>query len=268
MSDYPNGKMLVEVDWLKQHLSDPKLRLLDVRTSDPRLPMGYRMGHIPGAIALDPAREFYILTPHGRDVAASEMIANALGSRSIANDSTIVIYDEWTGQLAAMTFWILSLTGHRDLYILHGGWSKWQKSGGAVTQQAPQFAVVEYRAERNEDLRATADWIQANQSRPDLLLLDVRSDGEYGMGHIPGAVNLSWDVTLDPQTQTFRDSATLRKQLETVGATPDKEIVAYCASGARSSHMFATMRLLGYPRIRNYNGSMMDWMQMRGLPVE
>jgi thiosulfate/3-mercaptopyruvate sulfurtransferase len=268
MSEYPNGNMLVEVDWLKQHLQDSTLRILDVRSSDPRLPMGYRMGHIPGAIALDPTREFYARTPHGRDVATSETIASALGSRGVTNDSKIVIYDEWTGQLAAMTYWVLRMIGHRDLHILHGGWAMWQKGGGIVTQDAPGFAAVEYRAERNENLRATAEWIQANDSRQDLLLLDVRSDGEYSMGHIPGAVNLSWDVVLDPQTQTFRDSATLRKQLELVGATPDKEIVAYCASGARSSHMFATLQLLGYPRIRNYNGSMMDWLQARGLPVE
>lgn len=268
MSAYPNGKMLVEVDWLKQHLNEPNLRVLDVRTSDPRLPMGYRMGHVPGAIALDPTREFYARMPHGRDVAPTETIAQALGSRGISSDSTIVIYDEWTGQLAAMTFWILKMMGHRDLAILHGGWAMWQKSGGAVTNDVPQFAATTYRAEPNENLRATAEWIQANASRPDLVLLDVRSDGEYGMGHIPGAVNLSWDVALDPQTQTFRDPATLRKQLESVAATPDKEIVAYCASGARSSHMFATLQLLGYPRVRNYNGSMMDWMQMRGLPVE
>jgi len=268
MSDYPNTQMLVEVDWLKQHLNDPKIRLLDVRTSDPRLPMGYRMGHIPGAMALDTTREFYARTAHGRDIAPADEIANALGARGISRDSTIVIYDEWTGQLAAMTFWALRTVGHHDLKILHGGWALWQKSGGAATQNAPQPETVEYRAQPNENFRATADWIQANTSRPDILLLDVRSDGEYGMGHIPGAVNLSWDAALDPQTQTFKDATTLRKQLESVGATPDKEIVAYCASGARSSHMFTTLQLLGYPRVRNYNGSMMDWLQMRGLPVE
>lgn len=268
MSDYPNTQMLVDIDWLKQRLNDPNLRILDVRTSDPRLPMGYRMGHVPGAIALDPTREFYARMPHGRDVAPTEIIAQALGSHGVSHDTTVVIYDEWTGQLAAMTFWVLRMIGHRDLHILHGGWALWQKSGGAVKQNAPQLPAVEYRAELNENLRANADWIQANSSRPDMLLLDVRSDGEYGMGHIPGAVNLSWDSALDPQTQTFRDSATLRKQLESVGATPDKEIVAYCASGARSSHMFVTLQLLGYPRVRNYNGSMMDWVQTRGLPVE
>jgi thiosulfate/3-mercaptopyruvate sulfurtransferase len=88
------------------------------------------------------------------------------------------------------------------------------------------------------------------------------------MGHIPGAVNLPFDFSLDMKTQTFKETATLKAELEGVGATPDKEIVAYCASGARSSHMFTTLQLLGYPRVRNYDGSMNDWYQMRGLDIE
>jgi len=267
MSEYPNN-ILVEVDWLKQHLKDPNLRILDARASDPRLPIGYRMGHIPGAIQFDPSRTFWMRGARGRDFAAGEQIARELGERGVSNDSVVIVYDEWTGQLAAMTYWGLQMVGHRDVKILHGGWAAWQKSGGAISQDAPTFAPAPYRADENKNARATADWIQANSSRPDVLLLDVRSDGEYQMGHIPGAVNLNWEGSLDPQTQNFKDAATLKAQLESVGATPDKEIIPYCASGARSSHMFTTLTLLGYPRVRNYDGSMMDWYQVRGLPVE
>ena len=267
MSNYPNN-ILVEIDWLKQHLNDSNLRILDARASDPRLPMGYRTGHIPNAIQFDPSRTFWTRGAHGRDFAAGEQIARGLGERGITNDSVVVVYDEWTGQLAAMTFWGLQMVGHREVKILHGGWAAWQKSGGAIAQDAPAFAPAQYRAEPREIYRATAEWIQANAARADLLLLDVRSDGEYLGGHIPGAVNLNWDASLDPPTQNFKDAATLRAQLESVGATSDKEIIAYCASGARSSHMFTTLTLLGYPRVRNYDGSMMDWYQARGLPVE
>ena len=267
MSAYPND-ILVDVVWLQQHLNDSNLRLLDARASDPRLPMGYRISHIPGAIQFDPSRTFWTRGAHGRDFAASEEIARGLGERGIANDSVVVVYDEWTGQLATMTFWGLAMVGHPNVKILHGGWAAWQKSGGAITQDISPFAPTLYRAEPRADYRATADWIQANAQRADLVLLDVRSDGEYGMGHIPGAVNLSWDSAIEPQSQMFKDPATLRAQLDAVGATPDKEIVAYCASGARSSHTFTTLTLLGYSRVRNYDGSMMDWYQLRGLPVE
>lgn len=269
MSDYPNNTLLVDTDWMNHHLNDhPNVRILDVRVTDPRLQVGYRMGHIPGAIAFDPSRELFIRTQHGRDVAAVEKIAESLGQRGISAESLIVIYDEWTGQLATMTFWVLRLLGHVNLRILHGGWALWQKSGGATSLDVPEFAPTSYHAQPNQNYRADADWIQANVSRPDVLLLDSRSTGEYEMGHIPGAVNLSWDLSLDPQMQNFKDPATLRAQLESVGATPEKEIIAYCATGARSSHMFTTLSLMGYSRIRNYDGSMMDWYQVRGLPVE
>lgn len=267
MSEYPNAEILVEVEWLKQHLGDPHIRILDVRASDPRLPIGYRMGHIPGAIEIDPSREFFATTDHTRALAPAEKIAEALGRRGISADSTVVIYDEWTGTLAAMTYWALRVTGHRDLRILHGGWEAWEKSGGMISQNAPECSPAHYRAQPNLDARATAEWIQENSSRPDVFLLDVRTPGEFDMGHIPGAMNLPYDLCLNLQTQTFKDARTLRAQLEAVGATPDKEIVAYCAAGARSSHTFVALQLLGYPRARNYDGSWSDWI-LRGLPVE
>lgn len=267
MGSYPNN-LLVEVDWLKEHLNDPKLRILDTRANDSRLPIGYRTGHIPNAIAFDPTRVFWTRSAHGRDFAPLPSITAGLGERGISNDSVVVIYDEWTGQLASMTFWGLAMVGHPNVKILHGGWAAWQKSGGTISQDTPQISPAQYQTAGSENVRATADWIRQNSSRSDFLLLDTRSDGEYEMGHIPRAVNLSWDTSLDPRTQNFKDAATLRAQLESVGATPDKEIIAYCASGARSSHMFTTLTLMGYPRVRNYDGSMMDWYQVRGLPVE
>ena len=267
MSDYP-ADILVEVEWLSHHLDDPQMRLLDVRAGDPRLPMGYRMGHIPQAVALDVGRDFFVFAHGARQLGEPAQIALALAQRGIANDTRVVIYDEWTGQLAAFTYWVLRYVGHRDIKILHGGWAAWQSSKGETTREAPQFAPGAYHARQDDNARATAEWIQANAERPDVLLLDARTEGEYAMGHIAGAVNLPFDFSLEMRTQTFRDAAALKAELEAVGATPDKEIVVYCASGARSSHMFTTLQLLGYPRIRNYDGSMTDWYEIRGLAVE
>lgn len=268
MSEYPNPDMLVDVAWLKQHLNDPDLRLLDVRASDPRLPVGYRMGHIPGAIALDPTRDFFVFANGAPELAPDDKIAHALGKRGVSNETRVVIYDEWTGQLAAMCFWILRYVGHGNTQILHGGWAAWRNGDGAITTDIPPVAPVEFQPAVDDAARATAEWIQANAERPDVLLLDVRTPDEYAMGHIRAAVNLSYDAVLDSTTQTFLAASELRPLLESVGATPEKEIVTYCAAGARSAHMFATLQLLGYPRVRNYDGSMADWYHVRGLPVE
>lgn len=267
MNPYSNSELLVDVDWLRQLLGDSHVRVLDVRASDPRLPVGYRMGHIPGAMSLDPTRDFFVFANGVPALASPAKIAEALGKRGISNETQVVIYDEWTGQLAAMTYWILRYVGHRNSHILHGGWAAWQNADHPVTKDVPQIAPAEFHADVDEAARATAEWIQANVERPDILLLDVRTPDEFRMGHIPDAVNLSYDAVLEPTTGTFADEGRIRALLESVGATPDKEIVTYCAAGARSAHMFATLQLLGYARVRNYDGSMADWYHARGLPV-
>lgn len=266
MVQFPNQDILIDAAWLREHLY--QVKLLDVRASDPRLPIGYRMGHIPGAIALDPTRDFYVLEYSAPQLASVGEIANALGRQGVSSDSPIVIYDEWTGQLAALTYWIMRYVGHRDLRVLHGGWAEWKRSGGVVTREVPAFKQVDYAPQAQSHTRATAEWIQENANRPEVFLLDARTPDEFAMGHIPGARNLSYDAALDVRTQTFLDPEDIRRQLEEAGATPDKEIVTYCAAGARSAHMFLTLQLLGYKRVRNYEGSMTDWYHLRGLAIE
>lgn len=268
MNEYPNGELLTDAEWLKLNLNDPHLRILDVRASDARLPVGYRMGHVPGAFALDPTRAFFIFGNGAPDLASPAQIAQALGQCGISEDSPIVIYDEWTGQLATMTFWVMRYVGHKNVRILHGGWAMWRASGGPITRDVPSVAPVEYRPRTDQDARATAEWILDNNARPNVLLLDVRTPDEYNMGHIPNAVNLPYDASLELRTQTFKDADALSAQLRAAGVTPDKEIVTYCQSGSRSSHMFVTLQLLGYPHVRNYDGSMTDWYRVRRLPLE
>ncbi len=268
INEYPNTALLLDAQSLAQNLNNSRLRILDVRASDPRLPIGYRMGHIPRALALDPSRGFFTLDNGAHSLASSEHIAQALGEQGIANDSPVVVYDEWTGQLAALTFWILRYVGHANVQILHGGWAAWRASGGPITRDVPAVEPAQYRPAIDPEARATAEWIVENASRPDVLLLDVRTPDEYNMGHIPGAVNLPYDTSLDLRTQKFKDADTLKSQLKAVGVTPDKQVVTYCAAGSRSAHMFTALQLLGYPHVRNYDGSMTDWFHVRGLPVE
>lgn len=261
MNTYPND-LLVDSRWLTENLTRPNLRILDVRG------MGYRLGHIPQAIALNLGRDFFIFAGRAIEPAPPEHIAQSLSKLGVANDSTLILYDDTNDQPVALAYWLLRYIGHRDVKVLHGGFIGWRNANGAVSQDVPPIIPTQYRLQLNDDMIASAEWIQANENRADVLLLDARSNGEYVNGHIPGAVNLSYDSNLDWQTMLFRDANTLRAQFESIGATPDKEIVAYCHSGMRSSHMFLTLHLMGYPRVRNYTGSIADWYEMRHLPIE
>lgn len=259
---------LVSVNWLAAHLNDPQVRLLDTRVADPRLPMGYRAAHIPGAVPFDLNRDVYEMAPGGPRMKSPEQIAKTLGERGIGSDSTIVLYDEGTGPLAGTVFWLLKYLGHADVRVLNGGWHGWSRAGAPTTKEAAPVQPVIYTPRVDESQFSTADWIQENSARGDVQLLDTRTDSEYYMGHIPGAANLSFDEALDYATQGLKDETVLRQQFERVGITPDKEIVVYCGSGSRSAHTYMVLKALGYPRVRNYKGSMMDWAHLRGLPIE
>lgn len=267
MSDDSND-VLIEVAWLAQHLDDPSLHLIDARLADPRVPFGYRTGHIPHAIALDPLRDFFVYDSRTRELKSPEQIAEALGRHSITNDALIVLYDDWTGELAAIAFWVLRYIGHREVKILNGGLAAWHQAGGEITRAMPSAAITAYHAAPNDDTHATAEWIQQNAARSDMVLLDARSEQEFVAGHIPGAVNWSFEQALDLRAHRYRDIQRLQAQLKVIGATPDKEIVVYCHVGNRSSHLFTTLSILGYPRARNYSGSMADWFETRRLPID
>jgi thiosulfate/3-mercaptopyruvate sulfurtransferase len=230
--------------------------------------MGYRASHVPGAVPFDLNRDMYEMGPAGPRVKSFEKLASILGERGIANDSTIVLYDEGTGPLAGTAFWLLKYMGHADVRVLNGGWHAWQAAQAPVTREMPTPTPASYTAHVDENQHSTAEWIQENSAREDVLLLDTRMDSEYYMGHIPGAVNLSFDEAVDYRTQALKDETTLRARFEGVGATPDKEIVVYCGSGSRSAHSYLVLKSLGYPRVRNYKGSMQDWAHHRGLPLE
>lgn len=263
-----SNSVMVLVEWLQAHLDDANLRVLDARVSDPRLPMGYRMSHIPGAVPFDLNRDMYEMVPGGPRMKSADAIAKMLGERGIATESTIVLYDENTGPLAGTVYWLLKYLGHADVRVLNGGWHAWTRANAPTTKDVPQHTPVPYSARVDESQHSTAEWILENSARADVLLFDTRMDSEYYMGHLPGAVNLSFDAAVDVATQALKEDAILRAQFENIGVTPDKEIVVYCGSGSRSAHTFMVLQALGYPRVRNYKGSMLDWAHHRGLPLE
>ncbi len=263
-----SNPVIVSVEWLQANLDNPSIRVLDTRVSDPRLPMGYRASHVPGAVPFDLNRDGYEMAPGGAKLKDLGTIAQTLGERGIANESTIVLYDEGTGPLAGTVYWLLNYMGHEDVRVLNGGWYAWQQAGAPTTAQVPQVSPVAYIARIDEEQHSTAEWIQENAGKEDVILLDTRMEDEFAMGHIAGARNLSFDEAIEFRTQELKEPEVLKHLFETVDVTPDKEVVVYCGSGARSAHTYLVLKSLGYPRVRNYKGSMHDWARMRRLPLE
>lgn len=259
---------LVEAGWLAENLKDPDLLVVDVRAVMHDLQLGYPYGHVPGAIYLDLARLFTTREGvPGRlvDQPVAEAVLGRLGIHPLAK---VVIYDESFGPLAAQLAWLLDYYGHPETMVLQGGWEAWEESGGEVSRQVVAPEPRPFQAQPQENKLATADWIASVLEDPDVLLLDVRSQGEYEQGHLPGAVHVPYESLLqDSLPVRVLEIDDLVRILAEVGAIPDREIVVYCETGARSAHTYVVLRWFGYPRVRNYEGSWAEWSRREDLPV-
>jgi len=261
---FPNGGLLVDTAWLEEHLNDPALRVVEVTPPG----SGYVLSHVPGAVFLDLDEVF---SGHGRPFAhgtgpAGE-VAGVLGRLGITPDKHVVVYDEIGGMRAAKSFWLLEYLGFERASVLEGGLERWLAEGRRVTRLAPKIEPAVFEPAPRPERLATADWIAARLNNSEVALLDCRRDDEYAEGHIPGATLRPWDTTLTRRAyQAFRDAAELQDQLTALGITPDKEIVTYCGTGLRAAHSYLLLRLLGYSRARNYEGSWTEWSAREDLP--
>lgn len=279
MASYARPDVLVETEWLAQHLTDPSLRLVE-SNEDPEL---YAQGHIPGAIHIRWKTD--LQDPVRRDWVSREELEGLLGSRGIGNEHTIILYGDRNNWFATYTFWLLQYYGVENLKILNGGRQKWVAEGRPLTTEVPQCPPTTFRAKDPDPaLRAFRDEILRRLEDPALALVDVRSPQEYHgelvappgypqegaqrAGHIPGAVNIPWTQNVR-EDGTFKSVEELRALYGSVGITPDKEVVAYCRIGERSSLTWFTLSvLLGYPKVKNYDGSWTEWGSLVGVPVE
>lgn len=276
---YARAEVLVETDWLAQHLEDPGLRIVE-SNEDPDL---YAQGHIPGAVHIRWKTD--LQDPVRRDWISREQLEQLLGSRGIGNEHTVVLYGDKNNWFATYTFWLLSYYGVENLKILNGGRQKWVAEGRPLTAEVPSHPPATFRA-RDPDpaLRAFRDEILQRLGDPKLSLVDVRSPQEYSgellappaypqegaqrPGHIPGARNITWTLNVR-EDGTFKPMEELRRLYEAEGVTPDKEVIAYCRIGERSSLTWFTLKyLLGYPKVKNYDGSWTEWGSLVGVPVE
>ncbi|MDR7408354.1 MAG: sulfurtransferase [Armatimonadota bacterium] len=279
MASYARPDVLVETDWLAQRLGDPGLRIVE-SNEDPEL---YAQGHIPGAIHIRWKTD--LQDPVRRDWVSREQLEDLLGARGIGNAHTIILYGDRNNWFATYTFWLLQYYGVENLKILNGGRQKWIAEGRPLTTEVPQYPPAPFRAkDPDPTLRAFRDEILQRLQDPALALVDVRSPQEYRgeliappgypqegaqrPGHIPRAVNIPWTHNVR-EDGTFKSAEELRALYESVGITPDREVVAYCRIGERSSLTWFTLKvLLGYPNVKNYDGSWTEWGSLVGVPVE
>ncbi len=280
MSGYAHPEALVDTAWVADHLNDPKVRIVEC-DEDILL---YDQGHIPGAVKIDWVGE--LNDPIIRDYLDRERFEKLMISKGISNDTTVVFYGDKHNWWATYALWVFKLFGHPDARIMNGGRAKWIAEGRPLTREVPSYPPGEYHApERNDAaIRAFRDQVLAHIRQPGTALVDVRSPQEYTGerlhmpeypqegalrgGHIPTAVNIPWASAVR-EDSTFKSADELRELYASKGITPDKDIIAYCRIGERSSHTwFVLTYLLGYPKVRNYDGSWTEWGNAVGLPIE
>jgi len=277
MATYVHPETLVETEWVAQHLTDPKVRIVE---SDEDVLL-YDQGHIPGAVKIDWQAD---LQDRLRRDYISPAEFEALMSRAgIANDTTVVFYGDKNNWWACYAFWTFKLFGHADCRIMNGGRKKWISENRPLSTEVPSYPPTTYRAkEQDRRIRAFRDEVLASLGR--VSLVDVRSPGEYTGelihmadypqegalrgGHIPTARNIPWAKAVNDDG-TFKSADALMALYEGQGITKDKPTIVYCRIGERSSLTWYVLTyLLGYEGVKNYDGSWTEWGNLVGVPIE
>ncbi|HYR88751.1 MAG TPA: sulfurtransferase [Terriglobia bacterium] len=268
--NYTNPHLLWSVDELKSRLQDPKLVLMDMRP-----PEAYSNGHIPGARSFDIFGISLIDTrPEPLD-AFLWLIEHLIQAKGVNSDSTVVVYDDIAGMRSARLFWFLEFFGHDDVHMLNGGFNAWEAGGLPVTHEAVVPKAGNFKMKPRPERIATAEDVRANLKNPSAVIVDTRSDAEYtGQlvrsrrgGAIPGAVHLEWTNNLN-EKGFFKSADELSKMYAEKNIGPDKEVIPHCQGAYRSAHTYLALRLIGYPKIRNYLGSWGEWGNRLDLPIE
>lgn len=269
MKGYANPDLLWSPERLRGRLGDEGLCLLDVRPTEE-----YVAGHIPGAVHLD---LFGISVNDSRPEALAPffwMLEGLFAARGVSREKTAVLYDGQTGVRSARGFWLLEFFGHQDVHVLEGGFEAWEKGGHPKDTGPAKPKAAKFQGERVEGRLATCQTILQGLGREDFVVVDARSDGEYlGQdvqakrgGRIPRAVHIEWKKNLEGGV--FKEAGALRSLYVSAGVTPEKEVVSHCQGGYRSAHTYLALRLLGYPRVRNYVASWAEWGNREDLPIE
>ncbi|MGA2664648.1 MAG: sulfurtransferase [Nitrososphaerales archaeon] len=278
---YAHPEVLVDTAWLQEHHGDANVRIAEV-DYDPAA--NYAVGHIPGAVLFDWKKD--INDPLRRDVLSKEQLEALFGNAGIGKDTWVVLYGDFNNWFAAFAFWVFKYYGVQNLKLLNGGRKKWILEDRPVTKDVPAYPKATFKASApDQKLRVFRGDVQGLLGKGGAVLVDVRGPKEFTGevlappeyptehaqrgGHIPGAKNVPWAQTINDADGTFKTRDEIAALYAPKGVTPDKEVVTYCRIGERSSHSwFVLTYLLGYPDVRNYDGSWTEWGNSVGTPIE
>ncbi|HUI75832.1 MAG TPA: sulfurtransferase [Candidatus Acidoferrum sp.] len=278
MSEYAHPEVLVTTEWLAAHAKDPGIRVVEVDVDT----TAYEQGHVDGAIAWNWQTE--LQDAIRRDLAEPRAFEKLLGQAGISPDTTIVLYGDNNNWFAAWAFWQLKYYGHDKVLLVNGGRKKWFEEKRALSTTVPSYPAATYKTKSpNAAIRAKRDQVFEAVEKHAVQLVDVRSVDEFtgkiiappGMsetaqrgGHIPTAANIPWAQAVK-EDGTFKSADELKQLYGAKGVHGDKEVIAYCRIGERSSHTWFVLKyLLGFQNVRNYDGSWTEWGNLVGAPIE
>jgi len=276
---YAHPEVLVDTQWVADHLNDPKVKIVEVDVDT----TAYDNGHVKGAIGLDWRKDLQARPI--RDLLPKDEFEKLLSAKGISNDDTVVVYGDNNNWFAAWFLWNLKYYGHKDARLMNGGRKKWQDEGRELVTEAPAIKPTTYKAGQPvKSIRVLRDEVLAELGKAGVTLVDVRSPKEFSGellapenlpqegaqrgGHIPTAKNIPWAKAVK-EDGTFKDVADLKELYGGAGIAPDRETIAYCRIGERSAHTwFVLTEILGYPDVRNYDGSWTEWGSLIKAPIE
>ena len=281
MIEYANPNVLVSTEWLENNLSDnEKIRIAEV-DYDPKT--NYYLGHIPGAVLFD--WKVDINDPLNRNILSKDACQELLRGAGINDNTTLVLYGDFNNWFAAFAFWVFEYYGFKNIKILNGGRKKWLEEDRPITKDVPKFQKGNFTAkDPNKDIRAFLQEVKQSLDSQNIVRVDVRSQKEFTGeitappeyptehaqrgGHIPGAKNIPWALAVN-EDGTFKTAEELKELYQSNGVSEDKDVICYCRIGERSSHTWFVLKyLLGYPNVKNYDGSWTEWGNMIDNPIE
>ena len=276
--EYAHPEVLVDTNWVDQHKNDPKVRVAEV-DYDPTA--NYTLGHVPGSVLIDWKAD--INDPLTRNILTKQACESLLQRVGVSDDTTLVLYGDFNNWFAAFAFWVFKYYGYKDVRLMNGGRKKWLEEDKPVTKDIPSHAKGNFKAsEPDSSIRVFLRYVRDTLGSK--ILVDVRGPKEFTGeilappeyptehaqrgGHIPGAVNIPWGQAVN-EDGTFKSAEELQKLYQSKGVAADKEVISYCRIGERSSHTWFVLKyLLGYPNVKNYDGSWTEWGNMIDNPIE
>jgi thiosulfate/3-mercaptopyruvate sulfurtransferase len=278
--EYAHPNVLVSTQWINDHLNDPTIRIVEV---DYIPETSYFLGHIPRAVLFDWKRD--IIDSRKRDVISKDDLEESLQRIGVNEDTTIIVYGDFKNWFATFAFWIFKYYGVKDVRLMNGSRKKWLEEDRPISIDTPSYARGNFKAfDPDKSIRVFMSYVKDVISTEDKILVDVRTNDEYNGktlapteysaeygqigGHIPGAVNVPWGKMVN-EDGTLKSANELKNLYELVNVTPDKEIITYCGIGERASYTWFVLKyLLGYPNVKTYDGSWLEWGNTIGNPIE